>query len=111
MSAQTIADAFAPVTAQYRAEILKETWGHLAPRKNKAYPGHFVFAVGCFGSDDLNPTALTCEFNGLDDSPWFFDAIMDFMQSLEVDTGRVYRFDGSFRNYEFKGEVRQLELR
>lgn len=54
---------------KYKAEVMAHTWGHLAPKKNKAYRGHIVFAIGCFGSDHLNPTALACEFSDLDSSP------------------------------------------
>lgn len=100
-----MADAFAPAEARYKAEIMADTWGHLAPKKNKAYHGHIVFAIGCFGSDHLNPTPLACEFDDLDSSPWFFDAMMDFLRDIETKEGCVYRFDGTFRNYEFKGQI------
>jgi hypothetical protein len=111
MSAQTIADVFAPVEAHYRAQVLKATWGHLAPAKNKTYRGHAIFAFGCFGSDCLNPTVLECEI-GLDSSPWFYDALIEFLGTFGGDdaTGGVYRWDGTFRNYEFKGSVRRLPL-
>ncbi len=109
MSAQSMADAFAPVEALYRARVIESTWGHLAPLKNKTYSGHMVFALGCFGSDALNPTVLECEI-GLDSSPWFYDAMIDFLSSLGGDEGGVYRWDGTFRNYEFKGTVRRIPL-
>lgn len=110
MSHQCLADALVSWEARYAAEVAKDTWGHLAPRKNKTYRGHIVFAAGCFGSDDLNPTALRCEFKGLDSSPWFFDAMADFLASLEVEAGEVYCFEGTFRNYEFSGTVRPVAL-
>lgn len=109
MSAQTMADAWAPVEAHYRAQVFEETWGHLAPRKNKSYRGHITFALGCFGNDPLNPTVLACEI-GIDSSPWFFDAMIDFLQSLKCEEGGVYRWEGAFRNYEFKGAVQRLSL-
>lgn len=109
MTAQSMVEAFAPVEAHYRAQVYKATWGHLAPRRHKAYSGHIVFAVGCFGSDPLNPTVIACEI-GLDSSPWFFDALTDFVASLKGDEGGVYRWDGTFKNYEFKGSVRRLKL-
>ena len=109
MSAQTMADAFAPVEAHYRAQVYKDTWGHLAPKKNKAYRGSIVFALGCYGSDYLNPTVLSCEMN-IDDSPWFFDAMTDFLSSLGGEAGGVYKWAGTFKNYEFSGSVRRLDL-
>jgi hypothetical protein len=110
MSAQTISEVFAPIEARYRAEVMADTWGHLAPKRNKTYKGHIVFAVGCFGDDPLNPTVLSCDFKGLDDSPWFFDAMADFIGEDENrgSEGNVYRFDGVFRNYEFSGTIRQV---
>lgn len=108
MSAQSMADAFAPVEAHYRARVLEATWGHLAPRKNKTYPGHIVFALGCYDCGHLNPTPLTCEFKGLDDSPWFYEAVIEFLQSLGGKAGDVYRWQGNFRNYEFAGTLQKL---
>jgi hypothetical protein len=110
MSHQCLADAFAPAEARYKAAVMGDTWGHLAPKRNKIYRGHLIFAVGCFGSDYLNPTAIECEFRGLDSSPWFFDAVCEFMQSLDTEEGGVYRWDGTFRNYEFTGTVKRLKL-
>lgn len=108
MSAQTIHDAFAPAEAEYRAQVMAHTWGHLAPKQNKTYQGRIVFAIGCFGDDPLNPTAIACDFVDLDASPWFFDAVQDFMQDCKTEAGCVYRFDGTFRNYTFKGTVRKV---
>ncbi len=109
MSAQSMADAFAPVEARYRAQVYKETWGHLAPRKNKVYRGYVIFALGCFDSGHLNPTVLSCEI-GIDDSPWFFDALHEFLRTLKGDEGGVYRWDGTFKNYNFTGSVRRIYL-
>jgi hypothetical protein len=117
MSHQNLADAFAPAAAAYHTAVIKETWGHLAPQKNKTYRGQLTFALGIFGSDDLNPTALECAFKTrkgetLESSPWFFDAMMEFMQSLQDTTkaGGVYRFVGTFKNYQFNGAVQRLKL-
>lgn len=106
----SLADAFAPVEASYRAAVMADTFGHLAPKKNKVYPGYIVFAVGCFGNDPLNPVALECEFKGLNSSPWFFEAMEDFTRSCDTEEGGVYRFDGKFRNYEFSGVVRRMRV-
>jgi hypothetical protein len=115
MSHACIGDAFAPAEALYRAAVMADTWGHLAPMKNRTYRGHIVFAVGCLGSDDLNPTCLEFELktrggDDLDSSPWFFDALEDFMQSFETEAGGVYRWDGTFRNYTFAGTLTRMKL-
>lgn len=116
MSAYTMAEAWAPIEAAHRAAVMEDTWGHLAPKKNKIYRGRIVFAVGIYGNDELNPTAIHCHFEGLDDSPWFFDALSDFLQSGQSDIGKtrrfpegaVYQFDGTFRNYEFRGRFKRV---
>lgn len=111
MSNATFADAFAPADSRFKAAVMQQTWGHLAPRKHRTYRGHIVFAVGCFGSDDLNPTTLECDLGDLDNSPWFFNALIEFLQSLETEAGGVYRWEGTFRNYGFVGNVRRLQLK
>ncbi len=111
MSHQCLADAFAPAEAAFKSKVMAETWGHLAPRRNKRYNGRIVFAVGCFGSDPLNPTALECEFKDLDSSPWFYDSLMEFMQSFETEPGGIYLWKGTFRNYCFSGTLTKQTLR
>lgn len=95
--------------------VAEETWGHLAPEKNTAYRGVIRFAVGVFGNDELNPTPIQCEFKNLDTSPWFYDALTEFLYDLAknnptVEAGGVYEWQGAFRNYEFKGTVRRMNL-
>lgn len=105
MSAQTISDVFAPVEALYKAKVMEDTWGHLAPKKNKTYRGRIVYAIGCFGNGPLNPTPLVCEFKNLESSPWFFSVMNDFIGSQKSESGCVYEFKGAFRNYEFRGTI------
>lgn len=123
--------AFAPAEAKYREDVKRATWGHLAPQKNKVYKGHIVFAVGCYGDDPLNPVVLACSFKDrqgqeLTDSPWFFDSLSDFVGEFvgldnqnafgieqpeplhPCQAGGVYRWEGTFRNYLFRGDLRQL---
>jgi len=118
MSHSSFANAFAASEIDYRAKLLKQTWGNLAPKRDKTYKGHILFAVGCFGDDPLNPTILESEFRGLDSSPWFFDALSEFLSAdqhcaagrCRFRAGCVYRFDGTFRNYIFKGSLRVVIL-
>lgn len=103
-----MAAAFEKCEEKYRQEVLADTWGHLAPKRNKAYRGRIVFATGCFGDDPLNPVALFCEFADLDSSPWFFDAMSEFLSEQDTEPGMVYEFTGTFRNYAFKGKTKTL---
>lgn len=60
-------DAFAPAEEAYREAVMRDTWGHLAPEKNKSYPGRLVFSFGVYKSGDLNPTILVCDFGDAQD--------------------------------------------
>lgn len=104
----SLANAFAPVEAAYKVKMMEATWGHLAPKRNTTYCGRLIFAVGCFGSDPLNPIPIVCEFEGLDSSPWFYEAVQSFMQAQKTKEGCVYEFRGSFRNYAFRGKIRKV---
>lgn len=108
MSAQSMADAWAPVEEEQFRQVQRETWGHLAPKKNKKYAGRIVYAIGCFGSDNLNPTPLFCDLKGLDSSPWFYDALLEWLQEEKTEEGCVYEFVGYFLNYEFVGSHRLI---
>jgi hypothetical protein len=120
MSHQNLADAFAPAEAAYRSKIMQETWGHLAPKRNRTYYGSITFAIGIFGDDELNPTPLSCNFSTqggeeLDSSPWFYDHMADFLSNYACEdrenrAGKIFKFEGTFRNYEFKGTIRQMKL-
>ena len=97
------------------------TWGHLAPVKDRTYRGRIVFAIGCYDSGDLNPTPLLVELRGLDSSPWFYQALHEFLSDLTEDPpvkdprggrgakdGCVFEWNGSFCNYEFVGTIKLL---
>lgn len=108
-----LAEAFAVAESHQRESVRRETWGHLAPEKDRTYKGRVLFAVGCFGSDDLNPTVIASDFEDLSSSPWYYDALHDFIGDLRRrqrrgrwEEGCVYEFKGTFLNYEFDGTLR-----
>lgn len=120
-------DAMIPAIQRQQEEIFAMTWGHLAPKKNHTYRGHIVWALDLYDCGYLNPKVLECELPGLSDSPWFYDAMIDSLQKIhdemfsdhrktfwgpsnrEIATaGTIWRWEGTFRNYTFKGKVRQL---
>lgn len=94
-----------------RAIVMGETWGHLAPKRGSRYKLRVVYAVGCFGDDELNPTPLLFESRKLDSSPWFHDCLMEWLCDLPEDErkpGCVYEFNGWFRNYHFDGTINRI---
>jgi hypothetical protein len=92
--------ALAPVELANKQAIQKATWGHLAPRRNKRYQGHIVFSISAFG----DMVVIDADFEDLPDSPWLFDAVHNFVfEDESLVHGAIYRFDGTFRNYAFRG--------
>lgn len=96
-------EAFAPIEAHYRNEVYKSTWGHLAAVKNKKYKGYILFTVSAFESGTIQ--LINYDFKDLDASPWMYDSVYDFIYSLKLDRGAVYKFDGTVRNYMFQGSI------
>jgi hypothetical protein len=93
--------AFAPVELAFKQAVQKDTWGHLAPRRNKTYHGYIVFSITCYG----NMEVIDTDFKGLDGGPWLYDAIQEFVFQdwKELREGAIFRWDGTFRNYKFRG--------
>jgi hypothetical protein len=95
--------------ARRAAEVMNDTWGHLAPERGREYVGTVVYTHGCYG--DL--TIITADFDGLDDSPWFFEHLNDWLLDQDDKPGGVYRFEGTYshdRKDRFAGETQALNL-
>lgn len=116
----SLADAFAPVEAGYRNQVMTETFGHLAPHPRQKYSGEILFTHGEYGDIIVIRNEIEIE-----DSPWFFEDIQEFVAGRMVQgvgayvkrtlikTGAVYRFTGyymKFRNgaYRFSGKVTKV---
>lgn len=101
-------DAFAPVK---RRACMREAWGHLAPEPQRVYSGYIIFTLTDWG--DYTP--IESEFVGLDDSPWFFEDMMEFIVRKAKKQG-VYRFTGTYQRLKngkgrFSGKVEKVHLR
>lgn len=106
MSAQTMAEAFAPWEADYKAKVMGATWGHLSPKARQEYRGSILFAHGAYG--DLVP--LRADFRDLPDSPWFFQDMLDFIVGSKTKPGGIYEFVGTYTkrkngSHHFKGRT------
>lgn len=78
--------------ARREAEVMQETWGHMAPNPNREYTGSVLFTHGAYG--DL--TAISVDFDGLDDSPWFYEHLHDWFVNLDTEPEKIYRFGGTY---------------
>lgn len=106
MSNQTMLAAFAPIDAANREAISQNTWGHLAPNKNTTYKGYILFCKSEYNSGSI--TLISTKFDGLDSSPWFYDAIHDYLYSIKgLNEGAVYKLTATFRNYRWWSKIIQ----
>lgn len=99
-----LADIAAEIEADYRAQVIGETFGHLAPKKNHTYRGDLVIGHSLYGDVVILKDTL-----GVDDSPWYYQELHDFAAVIAAKPG-LYRWEGTFRNYVFKGQVKSLML-
>lgn len=95
------------IETEHRESAIQSTFGHLAPEENKSYQGFILFCKTEW--DKIVP--IQANFDGLDDSPWFYDVLMEFIEANAKECGKIYRFKGTFKNYEFTGTVREMELK
>jgi hypothetical protein len=107
----SLADAFAPAEARYKAEVMANTWGHLYPEPRKKYPGYVIFAHGAFG----DMVVIQNEFDDLPDSPWFFEDLRALVMKYETEAGKIYKFDGYYMKYKngnhaFCGRTMEVNL-
>ena len=94
----SLADAFAVSDAVYREQVKDATWGHLAPEPARKYEGYIYFAETAWGQQE----PIEAVFDGLDDSPWFFDDLCAFISKGERKTG-VYKFNGYYQRFKNGG--------
>lgn len=106
MSSKTIEEMWRPIEEANFKAVQEETWGHLAPKKNQTYPGTMLFSLTAFGDYVI----IDADFGELPSSPWIFEAMTAFVVAHATEEGAVYKFEGTFRNYEFKGPIAKLEL-
>jgi len=103
----SMAEIFAVSDRAYKARVMASTWGHLAPEQQKVYKGTILFTCGDYG--DITP--IKCEFKDLEDSPWFFDDMSDFIYEKSKDRqGKVLKFIGTYKKQKngkgrFSGKI------
>lgn len=118
----SLAEAFAPIQAVYKERVMRDTWGHLAPKIGTVYTGWILFGTNAFGS--MNPQLLDAEFKSgktvMDSSPWSYEDIENYLDK-RVDRknfkpGCVYKFEGTYRIYKngahsFGGKFRKINTK
>jgi hypothetical protein len=93
--------------AQLQAE--KETFGHLAPKKDVEYSSKVVFASSHYTS--IGVVLVSSSFGGLPDSPWLFSALHELGDAAPQKTkkgGSIFEWHGTMKNYKFNGYYVQV---
>lgn len=103
MSKHGLAQAFETWEAEEIKREMARTFGHLAPKKNKTYKARIVFTLTCYGSYEVIESNLP-------NSPWMFQAEQDFVSDHAKERGTVYKFEGTFCNYVFKGITTEVSI-
>lgn len=100
----------ASINAINKDRVYTNTWGHLAPFKNKTYRGTITCAKSCYESGTCH--VLDINLKGLDDSPWLYDAVNDLLWKLDnkLTEGCVYVITTTFRNYRFWTKLKEIKL-
>lgn len=113
----SMASICATIEADAKCRVMHETFGHLAVEPgSKPFPGSFLFIYGEYGDFPC----IESNFPGVEDSPWFFDAMNEYIWGKIKDKGpasekgRVYRFTGTYRMFKngvsrFSGKVKKIK--
>jgi len=83
------------IEADNFAAVEAATFGHLAPETNRAYPGVLLFTYTNWGQTE----PIESNFPGMEDNPWFYRAMGDFIYELSQAHGEVvgvYRWEGTY---------------
>lgn len=93
--------AFAEPEARYKAAVMQQTWGHLAPGPGD-HPLWVMVTEGDFG--DI--TIIKVEYPTLPCSPWLASALFEFVNKhafKHMDRGMVHEWKGVLRWYKNGG--------
>ena len=106
-------EAFAAHEAKDRAAILADTWGHLGPKPRTDYHGWMVWAHSAYGGDIL---LVDAALDGLPDSPWLHEDMVEYIGEHMGEPGNVYRWEGTYTKFKngqcrFSGQVSRVVTR
>jgi hypothetical protein len=104
---QHIAEIMADYNEAKKQVVLADTWGYLAPKKEKEYRIKILFSESSYGGEgtSLIDTKLG---DGLKDSPWLYDAILYRINKAMKRKPGVYLIDGVIKNYRIVGKSKQI---
>lgn len=94
-----------------KQQALQDTFGHLAPKKERSYKGYMIWAYGWYGDIVL----LGSGFKNLSNSPWLFAAMQEYIGE-NLDGEGIYKWEGHFEKldeecYCFGGKIKRLDFK
>ena len=72
---------------KWENEVKSNTWGHLFP-KDGYYEGSITVAQGVYGN-----VVILKEDIDIEGSPWWFQEINQFLDTVEMESGCIYKID------------------
>ena len=105
-------ELFSEHEKRHRSAVMHNTWGHLAPRAKVRHKGYIIFSKTCYRQE----VVIESEFSGLSDSPWYYDALHEFIgEKLSTRDEGTYRFDGDVYmclngKFKFSGGIKKLNF-
>ncbi len=75
-------------------QVLRDTWGHLAPQPRQKHTCFIEFCQDAYGQNRV----IRYNFAGLQDSPWLYEHIFGLVSSKmrKRASGTIHRFSGTF---------------
>jgi len=117
------AEVFAPIEAVYKERVMRDTWGHLAPKRGEIYNGWILFGTNAFGSMNaqLLDAEWVCPSEKMKSNPWIYEDINEYLLSKmgnksKFKEGCVYLFTGTYRLYSngahsFGGKFKHIKIK
>lgn len=104
-------DVFAKIRKVNKDIVLSNTWGHLYPKDNKEHDGYILYTHTAYGDIEC----IDCHFKGIEDSPWFFQDMNNFIADNCRVRGHIYLFKGTYRKLKnqkavFKGKIKRITI-
>ncbi|MFI7608480.1 hypothetical protein ACIBTV_25470 [Micromonospora sp. NPDC049366] len=76
--------------ARREAVVMEATWGHLRPNAGR-HEGFLLAAASAYGGER---TLIDGGFQGVPDSRWLHEAMLDEVDDAEMELAGLYRFIG-----------------
>jgi len=107
-------EAFAPIEQHNKAVVMINTWGHLAPKRQKKHKGFVLFTCTAYGQT----YNIDNEFETVEDSPFFFEDMENYIHNysneLPKNSYGIFKFEGHYIKFKngngrFTGKVTKIE--